>query len=118
MDLLFKLRDAGNTVVIIELHLDVIKLADHVIELGSGGGDAGENLVYAGSPKAIAQCKESPTGKEFRKEGKILRLKLHHARSLGLTDASPRRNYDLFCKLSIDFRVKKVYFIYLNEIRV
>lgn len=48
MDLLFKLRDAGNTVIIIEHDLDVIRMADWVIELGPEGGERGGELVYSG----------------------------------------------------------------------
>ena len=53
MDLLFKLRDAGNTVVVIEHNLDVIHLADWIIDLGPGGGDDGGELVYAGPRTGI-----------------------------------------------------------------
>jgi excinuclease ABC subunit A len=61
LELLFQLRDAGNTVVVIEHHLDVIALADWLIELGPGGGDMGGELLYAGPP---ALCPHStPTGK-------------------------------------------------------
>jgi excinuclease ABC subunit A len=69
MDLLFKLRDAGNTVVIIEHHLDVVRLADWVIELGPGGGRAGGRLVYAGAPGGLAGVAESPTGECLRSPG-------------------------------------------------
>lgn len=51
MDLLFKLRDAGNTIIIIEHHLDVIRLSDWTIELGPTGGSAGGRLIYEGMPK-------------------------------------------------------------------
>ncbi len=61
MDLLFKLRDAGNTIVIIEHHADVIALADWVIEMGPGGGDAGGRQVFAGAPEALTACEESVT---------------------------------------------------------
>jgi excinuclease ABC subunit A len=62
MDLLFKLRDAGNTIIIIEHHLDVVRLADWVIELGPGGGSAGGRLVYAGIPEGLKTASGSPTG--------------------------------------------------------
>jgi excinuclease ABC subunit A len=63
MDLLFKLRDAGNTIVIIEHHLDVIHLADWIIDLGPGGGNAGGELVYAGPRAGIEQEPRSLTGR-------------------------------------------------------
>jgi len=65
MDLLFQLRDAGNTIIIIEHHLDVIRLADWLIELGPGGGKAGGALVFAGAPDGIADVAESPTGQSL-----------------------------------------------------
>ena len=46
--------------------MDVIKLADHVIDLGPDGGDRGGNLVVAGTPEEVAQCKESITGKYLK----------------------------------------------------
>ena len=63
MNLLFKLRDAGNTIIIIEHHLDVIQLADWLIELGPGGGDEGGQFIYGGPAMGIVACKDSPTGK-------------------------------------------------------
>ena len=71
MDLLFKLRDAGNTVLIIEHNLDVIRLADWLIDLGPGGGDEGGALVFAGSPEDIVSVGESKTGKALAKGKKI-----------------------------------------------
>lgn len=62
MDLLFKLRDAGNTLVVIEHNVDVIKLADWVIDLGPGGGPDGGQIVYAGPVAELAARKESLTG--------------------------------------------------------
>ena len=57
----------GHTIVIIEHNLDVVKCADHVIDLGPEGGDRGGNLVVAGTPEEVAQCAESYTG-QFLKE--------------------------------------------------
>ena len=62
MDLLFKLRDAGNTVIVIEHNLDVIHLADWLIDLGPGGGRDGGELVYAGPRPGIEACARSLTG--------------------------------------------------------
>ncbi len=66
MDLLFKLRDAGHTLVVIEHNMDVIRLADHVIEIGPEGGEKGGNLVFEGSPENLAK-RNSPTGRFLRK---------------------------------------------------
>ena len=63
MKILLKLRDQGNTVVIIEHNLDVIRSADWIIDLGPGGGDKGGNLVCEGPVAAIRACKNSVTGK-------------------------------------------------------
>ena len=63
MKILLKLRDQGNTVVIIEHNLDVIRSADWIIDLGPGGGDKGGNLVCEGPVSAIRACKNSVTGK-------------------------------------------------------
>src|SRR5690606_2450094 len=62
MDLLFKLRDAGNTVIIIEHNLDVMNLADWLIDLGPSGGKAGGELVYAGPRDGIEAEPRSLTG--------------------------------------------------------
>lgn len=61
MDLLFRLRDAGNTLVVIEHNLDVIRLADHLIEIGPKGGGEGGHLVFEGSPQELSP-KSSLTG--------------------------------------------------------
>ena len=57
------LIDLGNTVIIIEHNVDVIRCADWLIDLGAEGGDAGGNLVYQGVPAGIKSCGESYTGK-------------------------------------------------------
>ena len=66
LGVLQKLRDQGNTVLIIEHNLDVIKVADHIIDLGPEGGDGGGNLVAAGTPEEIAACEASHTGRYLR----------------------------------------------------
>ena len=58
----------GHTIVIIEHHMDVIKCADYIIDLGPEGGKAGGNLVCAGTPKDIVACKESYTGKYLKEK--------------------------------------------------
>ena len=58
-----QLVDAGHTVILIEHHMDVIKTADHVIDLGPEGGHAGGRIVVAGTPEAVAACKASHTGR-------------------------------------------------------
>lgn len=67
MDLLFKLRDAGNTVIVIEHNLDVINLADWIIDLGPRGGSAGGELIYAGDRAGIELEKRSLTGEALRR---------------------------------------------------
>jgi len=62
VNILDKLVDAGNTVVVIEHNLDVIKVADTVIDLGPEGGDMGGQLVFTGTPEDCANCEESFTG--------------------------------------------------------
>src|SRR5262249_55918582 len=57
-----KLRDAGNTVVVIEHDLEMIAAADHVTDLGPGAGEEGGNVVYQGNPSGLRQCEESLTG--------------------------------------------------------
>ena len=63
MRILLQLRDQGNTVVVIEHNLDVIRSADWIIDLGPGGGDKGGNLVCEGPVSAIRACEKSVTGK-------------------------------------------------------
>ena len=63
INILDQFADAGNTVVVIEHNLDVIKVADHVIDLGPEGGDGGGELVFAGTPEECARCEASYTGR-------------------------------------------------------
>ncbi len=65
LDVLHKLRDAGNTVVVIEHNLDVIKTADWVIDLGPDGGEGGGRIVAAGTPEAVAAVADSHTGRHL-----------------------------------------------------
>lgn len=60
--ILQRLVEGGNTVVVIEHNLDVIKIADHIIDLGPEGGDNGGTIVCEGTPEEVAKCKESYTG--------------------------------------------------------
>jgi excinuclease ABC subunit A len=66
LDVIHKLRDAGNTIVIIEHNLDVIKTADWVIDLGPEGGDGGGEIIAEGTPEEVANNKKSYTGKYLR----------------------------------------------------
>ena len=63
LDVLFRLREGGNTVVVIEHNLDVLKSADWLLDLGPEGGDAGGRLLAAGPPETIAETKGSHTGR-------------------------------------------------------
>ena len=67
IDVLQKLVDAGNTVVVIEHNLDVIKTADYIIDLGPEGGDGGGTIVCTGTPEEVAQCERSYTGKYLKR---------------------------------------------------
>lgn len=67
LNVLQELVDQGNSVIVIEHNLEVIKTADWVIDLGPGGGDAGGNIVAAGTPEQVAKNKNSITGKYLQK---------------------------------------------------
>jgi excinuclease ABC subunit A len=67
IDVLNRLADAGNTVVVIEHNLDVIKTADHIIDLGPEGGDSGGELLFEGSPEAATLCENSYTGQYLKR---------------------------------------------------
>jgi excinuclease ABC subunit A len=66
LDVLQRLVDAGNTVVVIEHNLDVIKQADWIVDLGPEGGEAGGELVAVGTPEQVAAVEESFTGQYLR----------------------------------------------------
>ena len=63
IDVLQRLVDAGNTVLVIEHNLDVIKVADRIIDLGPEGGSGGGRIVVSGTPEQVAACPESYTGR-------------------------------------------------------
>ena len=67
IDVLQKFVDAGNTVLVIEHNLDVIKTADHLIDLGPEGGNMGGTLVCEGTPEKVAKCEKSYTGQFLKK---------------------------------------------------
>jgi excinuclease ABC subunit A len=75
LDVLGKLVDQGNTVVVIEHNLDVVKWADWVIDLGPEGGEAGGRVVAVGPPEAIAKSADSATGaflaQSLRRESRV-----------------------------------------------
>lgn len=67
VEILRRLSDGGNTVVVIEHNLDVIKTADYIIDMGPEGGDGGGTVVATGTPEEIAKVSESYTGKYVKK---------------------------------------------------
>ena len=67
IDVLQKFVDNGNTVIVIEHNLDVIKIADHIIDLGPEGGNGGGKIVAQGTPEEVAKCKKSYTGMYLKK---------------------------------------------------
>jgi excinuclease ABC subunit A len=66
LDVLLQLRDAGNTVVVIEHNLDMIRCADWLLDLGPEGGSGGGQIVVAGTPAQVAACEASHTGRFLR----------------------------------------------------
>lgn len=67
IDILYKLRDNGNTVIVIEHNLDVIKIADYIVDLGPEGGDGGGTIIATGTPEEIAKHENSYTGQFLKK---------------------------------------------------
>lgn len=67
IDVLQKLCDAGNTVLVIEHNLDVIKTADYIVDLGPEGGNMGGTVVAVGTPEQVASCEKSYTGQYLKK---------------------------------------------------
>ena len=66
LEVLQRLVDGGNTVLVIEHNLDVIKQADHLVDLGPEGGEAGGEIIAAGTPEEVAAVDESYTGQFLR----------------------------------------------------
>jgi len=67
IEVLSALCDSGNTVIVIEHNMDVIKVVDHIIDLGPEGGDKGGKIVFEGTPEEIVKCKKSYTGQYLKK---------------------------------------------------
>jgi excinuclease ABC subunit A len=68
LDVLNKLVEKGNSVIVVEHNMDVIKVADHIIDLGPGGGEYGGEIIAEGTPEEVAKNKNSLTGKYLQKE--------------------------------------------------
>ena len=68
LEMINKLADKGNTIIIIEHNMDVIKTVDHVIEIGPNGGRHGGQIIFSGSPENLINVKNSPTAKYLKKE--------------------------------------------------
>jgi excinuclease ABC subunit A len=67
ISILQRLVEGGNTVVVIEHNLDVIKCSDHIIDLGPEGGDKGGTILCVGTPRDICRCEKSYTGQYLKK---------------------------------------------------
>ena len=67
MDILQRLVDTGNTIIVIEHNLDLIKTCDHIIDLGPEGGDKGGQVIALGTPEQIVKNEKSYTGKFLKK---------------------------------------------------
>ena len=67
IDILYRLRDGGNTIIVIEHNLDVIKVADYIVDIGKEGGEKGGEVLCSGTPEQVAECKESYTGMFLKK---------------------------------------------------
>jgi excinuclease ABC subunit A len=85
------LVDRGNTVVVIEHNLDVIKTADHVIDLGPEGGDGGGRIVATGTPEQIAKTKQSPTAQYLAKVLQRLPLSDRGSAAVPVTASAKRK---------------------------
>jgi excinuclease ABC subunit A len=68
MEVLNKLVERGNTVIVIEHNLDVVKMADYIVDLGKEGGRSGGDILFSGTPEKLVRCRESYTGKYLERE--------------------------------------------------
>ena len=68
LDVINKLVDRSNSVLVIEHNMDVIKVADHIIDIGPEGGDGGGTVLFEGTPEGLVKVKESFTGKYLKAE--------------------------------------------------
>jgi excinuclease ABC subunit A len=66
LSVFFALCESGHTLVVVEHHPDVIRHADHIVDLGPGGGESGGRIVAQGTPSQVARSSESATGKILR----------------------------------------------------
>jgi excinuclease ABC subunit A len=91
LSVLHRLVDAGNTVIVIEHNLDVLKTADHIIDLGPGGGDAGGEVVASGTPEEVAASPQSATGEYLARMLPAARVDVARVTGKRLTPPRPRR---------------------------
>ncbi len=68
LEVLYKLVDRGNTVIVIEHNMDVIKMADYIVDLGKDGGKAGGEVIFSGPPEKLVECSESYTARFLEHE--------------------------------------------------
>jgi excinuclease ABC subunit A len=68
LDVLSKLVERGNSVIVIEHNLDVVKMADYIVDLGREGGKSGGDILFSGSPEDLVKCAGSYTGKYLEAE--------------------------------------------------
>ncbi len=83
IEILQRLVDSGNTIIVIEHNLDLIKTADYIIDLGPNGGDRGGEIIAKGIPEEISKIKESYTGQYLRKYlNKNIKKYLHKLKNI------------------------------------
>ncbi|MBV8727938.1 MAG: excinuclease ABC subunit UvrA [Candidatus Eremiobacteraeota bacterium] len=105
LDVLQRLVKSGNTVIVIEHNLDVIKTADYLIDLGPEGGDRGGKIVATGTPEEVAANPQSYTGQYLVDVLRDQRAVGHHALDREVLDALAKENMDVLDELAKDKRV-------------